>query len=868
MVVVTDVTKGTTLYSDFNLSGAGITWKTETVAGNLIDYTDWQLVDVAPGAAGIAMGDQVTLAIYASGCEPSAHWGEVYVDGVGATIPGLSVEGTAPGQANAGADLTYSFTYQNGSPKTACTTSANCPSATEACVGGFCAETGVVIDIPTPANTTFVSFVPPAGATCTTPAVGAAGTITCTFTNPVSAGAIGNFSLTVAIAAAATGQITCTNYEIASTQETALIGPTIVTSVGCTLDAQCPAGDWCDESKTDCVPTLSNGTPIPTDGPHTNPTLDGTCTAAAGALVCTSKVCDTKDNQCGYENGDGPCTPATGSTLCQSGACSTNDLCMPAGGCNVDADCTGGDWCDEATNTCTPKLANGQPMPNDPKHTNPTLGGTCTAAGATLVCVSGVCDPNGNVCGIKLGDGTCTTTPECITGVCVTMGANSGKCELCGSDANCAAPTPACDTTTNTCVQCTTTNTTACSGNTPICGATDTCVACNGDNGSTATSACPTTGNPYCAATGACTVCTSDAMCTTGTHPGPYCDTATGACTTACQTDAECGAGDWCNSFGGPGMCEPKLPNGQGVTGQACTPTLGMRACIAGVCDTTDNLCGYANGDGPCGGDAGSGATVCRSGACSTNGTCEPAGGCNVDADCSAGHWCNEGAHMCEAQLPNGTAVPSDPTHTNPALNGTCTPAAGTLVCQSGVCDTADNKCGFANGDGQCTGGDAGDGATVCRSGVCATTGTHSGVCEACSVNSDCPSGQVCSANNTCVVAGTDAGAVDAGGDAAPGVDSGAIDSGSGGSDASTSDSSTSADAAPGEDGAADASEDATSSGADASNSGVVEGGGCSSAGAQPTRGGLPAGLLGGLSIVVVLAARRRRARQQASQAS
>ena len=34
----------------------------------------------------------------------------------------------------------------------------------------------------------------------------------------------------------------------------------------------------------------------------------GTCTPAAGALTCVSKVCDTKDNECGYANGDGPCT--------------------------------------------------------------------------------------------------------------------------------------------------------------------------------------------------------------------------------------------------------------------------------------------------------------------------------------------------------------------------------------------------------------------------------------------------------------------------------------------------------------------------------------------------------------------------------
>ena len=113
-------------------------------------------------------------------------------------------------------------------------------------------------------------------------------------------------------------------------------------------------------------------------------------------------------------------------------------------------------------------------MPSDPTHTNPTLGGTCTAAGATLVCVSGVCDPNGNVCGIKLGDATCSATSQCIAGVCITTGTNTGKCEGCASDVSCLAPTPACNTTTNTCVQCSATNGTECTGTTPLCGPGDT----------------------------------------------------------------------------------------------------------------------------------------------------------------------------------------------------------------------------------------------------------------------------------------------------------------------------------------------------------------------------------------------------------
>ena len=67
-----------------------------------------------------------------------------------------------------------------------------------------------------------------------------------------------------------------------------------------------------------------------------------------------SGVCDTKDNECGYANGDGPCTAANGDVVCRSGTCSANGTCEPAGGCNVDADCTNASLpvCDTGTHQC------------------------------------------------------------------------------------------------------------------------------------------------------------------------------------------------------------------------------------------------------------------------------------------------------------------------------------------------------------------------------------------------------------------------------------------------------------------------------------------------------------------------------------
>jgi hypothetical protein len=223
---------------------------------------------------------------------------------------------------------------------------------------------------------------------------------------------------------------------------------------GCNVDADCTGGMWCNESAHTCTPQIANGGAVPTDGAHTNPTLNGTCTTQVGTLVCQSGVCDTRDNDCGYANGDGPCTIANGGTVCRSGNCSTNGTCEPTGGCNVDADCTTGHWCDETAHACKAKLANGTTIPTDGAHTNPTLNGTCTGAAGGLVCISGVCDTHDNECGYANGDGPCTAgdagAAECRSGACST----NGTCEPaggCNVNGDCSNPTPDCNPTTHMC---------------------------------------------------------------------------------------------------------------------------------------------------------------------------------------------------------------------------------------------------------------------------------------------------------------------------------------------------------------------------------------------------------------------------------
>jgi uncharacterized repeat protein (TIGR01451 family) len=71
----------------------------------------------------------------------------------------VSVEQTAtPAAIGAGGDLTYTISVQNGGPDIAL-------------------ETNLIDELPT--HTTFKSLTAPAGWTCTTPAVGTTGTITC-----------------------------------------------------------------------------------------------------------------------------------------------------------------------------------------------------------------------------------------------------------------------------------------------------------------------------------------------------------------------------------------------------------------------------------------------------------------------------------------------------------------------------------------------------------------------------------------------------------------------------------------------------------------------------------------------------------------
>ncbi len=479
-------------------------------------------------------------------------------------------------------------------------------------------------------------------------------------------------------------------------------------------------------------------------------------------------------------------------------------------------------------------------MPSDPAHKEAVLDKLCTPAAAEILCQSGVCSSNGpsgaGLCGYADGAGPCTPATGstlCQSGACSVDDAcePAGGCNVdgdCPSSDWCSPASSSCvpkladgapvpvvaghaPPLTGTCTTAVGLSVCACG----VCdGVDNACGLANGDGPCTVASGGSVCRSGVCDGAddkcgyadgdGPCTVTSGPTLCRSGT-----CST-NGTCEPAggCNVDADCPAADYCNANlcvpkAGNGSPVPKAPGHQPPLTGTCTPAAGASACASAVCDTADNDCGYANGDGPCtvanggvvcrssvcdatdgkcgyaDGDGpcttATGTTVCRSTACSANGTCEPAGGCNVDADCPAADYCD--VSTCVAKAANGSPVPTAPGH-QPPLTGTCNgPAAlaacasgvcdtdnscglansdgpctaptGGVVCRSGVCDT-DGKCGYADGDGPCT---TGSGATVCRSTSCAATGPNQGTCVACTTDAACSGATpACSATtNTCV---------------------------------------------------------------------------------------------------------------------
>ena len=188
----------------------------------------------------------------------------------------------SPDPVDVGADLTYSITVTNNGPGVA---------------------TDVTLTDPLPAGVTFVSATSPAGWNCTTPAVGANGTITCTLPTLVD-GAVEAFTFVVTPGAAAapsvsnTATVSATTTDADNSNDTS----TAVTTVNPLADVSITKSDAPDPATAGSSLTytlvVSNAGPSTAQGVVATDTLPagvafvsanptaGSCSEAAGTVTC------------------------------------------------------------------------------------------------------------------------------------------------------------------------------------------------------------------------------------------------------------------------------------------------------------------------------------------------------------------------------------------------------------------------------------------------------------------------------------------------------------------------------------------------------------------------------------------------------
>jgi outer membrane protein OmpA-like peptidoglycan-associated protein len=190
----------------------------------------------------------------------------------------------------------------------------------------------------------------------------------------------------------------------------------IPTVSDCWVDADCTSDQFCDRESFACTTKLPPGQALPNDGLH-----DGVCTAESAPLVCATALCNTSSNLCVSANGDS----CTSNADCLSDICN-GGVCTAPASCAVDGDCAATQFCD--TTQCAALLHNGVALPSDGLHN-----GQCSAASATALCQSGLCNATTNTCG-GADTAACSEASQCVSNAC-TRG-------TCGPDVTIAAALP------------------------------------------------------------------------------------------------------------------------------------------------------------------------------------------------------------------------------------------------------------------------------------------------------------------------------------------------------------------------------------------------------------------------------------------
>ncbi len=439
------------------------------------------------------------------------------------------------------------------------------------------------------------------------------------------------------------------------------------------------------------------GTPAPSDpGPDAGPAGRdaSTCAKPCGSDCCVrGQVCDPKTDTCvakcqkdcdGRSCGDDGCGGLCG--VCGPGTSCANGRCVACQPNCLGKQC-GPDGCGSLCGVCGTGLSC-------------STDGLCTTCQPS--CTGKQCGPNG--CGGVCG--TCASGTTCGTdGVCRATGG-------CNGNGDCAATpaTPICDTSTRTCVACT--SNTHCVGATPVCdlGAKQ-CVTCTAGAGCSAGLVCDLT-----VPGGRCTGCLSSANCSGAT---PVCDTATHAC-------VACTAVEGCTSEGK--VCDTSVAGGR------CVQCLTTLHCGSGrFCDTATKGCVICNATQGCTSPQTCDTTV-------PGGVCR---GCSLDSQClstPATPVCDPTGRCVVCTSARGCVIPQtcDTTVTGGRCVG-CTMHADCLA-PTPACEPSTARCVACTGSYGCSGA-----TPKCKTGA-------TPVCVGCLTNGDCTDGKTCNtATNTCI---------------------------------------------------------------------------------------------------------------------
>ena len=249
----------------------------------------------------------------------------------------LATSAVAPPSAATNATVSYSLGVTNNGPG---------------------AATSVQLQTATPAQTTFVSMSAPAGWSCTTPAVGAAGPVVCTAASLASTASAG-FTLVVklgwcagngtAVGVVATASSASSDANLAN--NTATASTTAIDNGSCDDGNACTQSDSCQAGS--CVGS-NPVTCVASDQCHVTGTCDLQSGACSNPIATNGTACDD-GNACttGDACGGGSCNPGAPVACNDSNPCTT-DSCDPASGCvftNNTSPCDDGNACTQA-DTC------------------------------------------------------------------------------------------------------------------------------------------------------------------------------------------------------------------------------------------------------------------------------------------------------------------------------------------------------------------------------------------------------------------------------------------------------------------------------------------------------------------------------------